>query len=195
MDTVFSVSMLVLMPILGLSQGMQPIVGYNVGAERPERVHRALRLSLRTAVGICAASWLVIMIRPEWFIIPFLRQDDPAFFETLRLGSRAMRLVSLCIPLVGVNVIASGYFQAHGRPFLSLMLTLLRQLIFLLPCLFLLPVVCERLAGRLGGVYGLDGVWGAYPLSDFLAFFVAFLFLVREYRNKLRTIRRSPDGS
>ncbi len=191
MGTVFSIWLLVLMPLLGLSQGMQPIVGYNLGAKRPDRVHRALRLSLRTAVTICVVCWLIIMIRPEWLVIPFLRTSDPNLHQTLLLGGRALRITLCVLPLIGVNVIASSYFQAHGRPFLSLMLALLRQMILLLPCLFLLPFLFERLSTSIGNLYGLDGIWGAYPLSDFLSFFIALLFLIQEYKAKRRAIYKN----
>lgn len=186
MATLFPIAMLVLMPILGLSQGMQPIVGYNVGAKRPERVHRTLRLSLRTALAICFACWAVMMFFPAMFLMPFVRPDEAAYSEILSIGSHALRLVMLFFPLVGVNIIAGGYFQAHGRPILSLMLTLLRQLFFLLPALVLLP----WLFNRFGLFNGLDGVWGAFAFADFAAFGVAFVFLLREYRIKRRAIAR-----
>ena len=189
MGTVFAVSMLVLMPILGLSQGMQPIVGYNVGAERPDRVHRALWLTLRTGVTICFACWLVIMLRPSWLVIPFLKQSAPDFQDTFELGRRAIRLVSLCIPFIGVNVIAGSYFQAHGRPYLSLILTLLRQLIFLLPCLLALPPFFKWLETQCKGVYALDGIWCSFSASDFLACGVASLFLLLEYRKHRKRSR------
>lgn len=189
MATIFPIAMLVLMPILGLSQGMQPIVGYNVGADRPERVHRTLRLSIRSALAICFVCWLAILFFPAAFLVPFVRPDEPTYRQIIALGSHALRITLLMLPLIGVNVIASGYFQAHGRPILSLMLTLLRQLIFLLPSLILLPWLFHRF-----GVFGgLDGVWGAFPAADFLAFCVAFVFLIREYRMKKRAVNRQRE--
>lgn len=189
MGTVFSVSMLVLMPLFGLSQGMQPIVGYNVGADSPARVHRTLRLTLRAAIGFCAVFWFVIMFRPEWFILPFLKPGSPEFHENLILGCRAFRVFSACIPLVAVNIIAGSYFQAHGRPILSLTLTILRQLIFLIPALIFLPRLFEKF--HTGGIYGLDGIWAAHPVSDILAASIALFFLGREYHQKFRAIKNA----
>ncbi len=184
MGTVFSVSTLFLMPLLGLSQGMQPIVGYNVGAEEPGRVHRTLRLTLRLALAFCCTLWVVIMVHPDWFILPFLKPGDPEYRETLALGCRAFRVFASLLPLVGINIISGGYFQAHGRPILSLFLTLLRQLFFLIPSLVLLPILFEK--AQIEGVYGLDGVWSAHAFSDLLSGAIATFFLVLEYRNHAR---------
>lgn len=189
MATIFPITMLVLMPILGLSQGMQPIVGYNVGANRPERVHRTLRLSIRAALALCFGCWLVMMIFPAMFLLPFVRPDEAAYAEILSLGARALRLSMFFLPFVGVNVIAGGYFQAHGRPILSLMLTLLRQMIFLLPALVLLPWLFCRFAL----FDGLDGVFFSFSAADFLAFGVAFVFLWREYRIKRRAVCKATE--
>ena len=187
MGTIFPVTMLIVMPILGLSQGMQPIVGYNVGANRPARVKRSLQLSLRAATAIGLVCWAAMMLRPEWFILPFVQKGSEGFQETLFLGCHAIRIYMFCVPLVGVNIISSAYFQAHGRPILSMMLTLFRQLFFLLPCFYLLPMLFEKT----GKAVGLDGVWGAFPVSDFLAFIVALVFLIREYRIKNQAIQRT----
>ena len=86
----------------------------------------------------------------------------------------------------GTRVISGGYFQAHGRPILSLFLTLLRQLFFLIPSLILLPFLFEKV--HIAGIYGLDGVWSAHAFSDLLAGMIAIFFLVREY---LRHARRA----
>ena len=184
MGTVFSVSTLFLMPLLGLSQGMQPIVGYNVGAEEPHRVHRTLRLTLRLALSFCTLLWIVIMLRPDWFILPFLKPGDPEFQENLRLGCRALRIFASLLPLVGINIISGGYFQAHGRPILSLFLTLLRQLFFLIPSLILLPILFEKV--HIEGIYGLDGIWSAHAFSDLLSGAIAIFFLLCEYRRHRR---------
>ncbi len=184
MGTVFSVSTLFLMPLLGLSQGMQPIVGYNVGAEEPGRVHRTLRLTLRLALAFCCTIWVVIMIHPDWFILPFLKPGASDYQENLRLGCRAFRVFASLLPLVGVNIISGGYFQAHGRPILSLFLTLLRQLFILIPSLILLPILFEKV--HIEGIYGLDGIWSAHAFSDLLSGAIAIFFLILEYRKHAR---------
>ena len=189
MGTVFSVSTLFLMPLLGLSQGMQPIVGYNVGASEPARVHRTLRLTLRLALSFCTALWVVIMIRPDWFILPFLKPGASDYQENLILGCRAFRVFASLLPLVGINIISGGYFQAHGRPILSLFLTLLRQLFFLIPSLILLPILFEKI--HIEGIYGLDGIWSAHAFSDLLSGTIAIFFLSLEYRRHTKRIRNT----
>lgn len=184
MGTIFVICMLMVMPMLGLSQGMQPIVGYNVGAARPDRVRRVLTLGLYVGAVFGLLFWLLGILAPEYLLLFFVGKDDPAFVQTMLWGRRAVTIVLLSSPFVGVTIVASGYFQAHGRPILSLMLSLLRQLIFLLPLLILLPWLSwEWSIGN-----SLDACWLAYPLSDSLAFICTFLFLVREYRLKHQAV-------
>lgn len=188
LGTLFAISMLVVMPILGLSQGMQPIIGYNVGAVRPERVLRTLSISLFYGVFFSLFFWLIALIRPDWLLYPFMKTSDPAYAQMMALGISATRIVLFSIPLVSINIIAGGYFQAHGRPILSLILTMLRQLILLLPFLILFPL----LAVRYHLADGLDACWFAFPASDTLACLVSVYFLYREYVNKRNCIRIPP---
>ncbi|MBR5626535.1 MAG: MATE family efflux transporter [Thermoguttaceae bacterium] len=180
--TVFTISMVAVMPILGLSQGAQPIVGYNVGARRPDRVHQTLIQSLKIGAAIGILFWVATIIRPDWFLRLFVRQENNiACEQIMNLGVYAVRLMFFCLPLVTINIICSGYFQAHGRPLLSLMLTLLRQLLFLLPLLYVCPVLFQHLFGR---QMGIIGCWFAFSASDFCAFCVTFTFLLWEFRLK-----------
>ncbi len=173
----------VLMPFLGLGQGLQPIVGYNVGAKRPDRVLAALSLALKAVVVAGFAAWAVLMICPTPVVKLFLNSNAEGYAEKLALGSSAIRSVMCGLPFVGVNMLAGGYFQAHGRPILALMMTLLRQLLFLLPCFYLLPLLFERF-----GSVGLSGCWFSFPVSDALAFAIAAFFLAVEYRAKKEEI-------
>ncbi len=188
MGTIVAITMMIVMPFLGLGQGLQPIVGYNVGAKRPERVLRALTLALQATVALGVVFWSVGLIWPEWLVRPFLKANEVGFQETWKLGTFALRAVVLSLPLVGVTILAGGYFQAQGRPILALMLTLTRQLLFLLPCMFLLPLIFERFGGA-----GLNGCWFAFPISDTLAFGVAATFLYFEYRAKRVEIREMEE--
>ena len=183
MGIAIAIANAVLMPFLGLGQGLQPIVGYNVGAKRPDRVLAALSLALKAVVVAGFAAWFVLMVWPTPFVKLFLNSNAEGYAEKLALGSSAIRAVMCGLPFVGVNILAGGYFQAHGRPILALMLTLLRQLLFLLPCLYFLPRLFERY-----GSVGLNGCWFSFPVSDALAFAIAAGFLVVEYRAKKKEI-------
>ncbi|MDO5554970.1 MAG: MATE family efflux transporter [Planctomycetia bacterium] len=189
--TIFSIIMLMIMPIFGLGQGMQPIVGYNVGALRPERVRRTLTLSLLWSVLISLLFWSFGLLFPEVVLAPFLQKESASYEASLTLGVRAFRFLIFSAPVVGITITASGYFQAHGRPWLSLMLTLLRQLIFLIPLILFVP--WYYLKWRPDS--GMDGCWLAYPLADLLACLVAVVFLVREYTFKYhRMVRLAKIG-
>ncbi|MBQ1456614.1 MAG: MATE family efflux transporter [Thermoguttaceae bacterium] len=184
MATIFPITMLVLMPILGLSQGMQPIVGYNVGARKHDRVLRTLKLSLCWSFSMCVLFVVVMLFFPHLFLRPFVRATDVSFAPIMALGAHALRYMMLSFPAVGINVITSAYFQSHGRPILSFMLTIFRQLVFLLPVIFGLPL----LLSRLGIFEPLDGVWLAYVISDGMALVVSTVLIVREFRIKNRVI-------
>lgn len=184
MATIFPITMLVLMPILGLSQGMQPIVGYNVGARKHDRVLRTLKLSLCWSFSMCVLFVIVMLFFPHLFLRPFVKTTDVSFVPIMTLGSHALRCMMLSFPAVGINVITSAYFQSHGRPILSFMLTIFRQLVFLLPVIFGLPL----LLSRLGIFEPLDGVWLAYVISDGMALIISTALIVREFRIKNRVI-------
>ena len=183
MGIAIAIANAVLMPFLGLGQGLQPIVGYNVGAKRPDRVLAALSLALKAVVVAGFAAWFVLIVWPTPFVKLFLNSNAEGYAEKLALGASAIRAVMCGLPFVGVNILAGGYFQAHGRPILALMLTLLRQLLFLLPCLYFLPRLFEAC-----GVAGLNGCWFSFPVSDALAFAIAAGFLVAECRAKKKEI-------
>jgi len=129
---------------------------------------------------------VILLSFPEAIFSVFVRPDEPLHDLIIHLGGHAMRVMMFFFPLVGVNVIAGGYFQAHGRPLLSLMLTLFRQMIFLLPAMVLFPYLFQRFTE----INGLSGVWTSFAAADFLAFIVTLVCLAREYRMKRRAIAR-----
>ncbi|MBQ9874515.1 MAG: MATE family efflux transporter [Thermoguttaceae bacterium] len=186
MGSVVAVTMTVVMPFLGLGQGVQPIVGYNSGAGRPDRVLATIKLALKVAVVASVVAWLFFMIFPSIPVKMFLKVGEEGFAEKLAMGTVAIRAVSLALPLVAVNVLASGYFQAQGRPILALMMTLVRQLICLLPCLFVSTYLLERFAGP---GRGLDGCWYSFPVADFAGFVVAVVFLRIDFARNKRLVR------
>ena len=105
---------------------------------------------------------------PDAIFSIFLPSDSPL----IPTGERAMRLLTLCCPLIGVNIVASGYFQAVKRPIFSILITVVRQVLFLVPFLYLLPKFMS-----------LDGIWASFAASDFMAFLFSAAVVAREMRN------------
>lgn len=163
-----SIAMLFLMPMFGINQGSQPIIGYNFGAQRFDRVRHTVRLATMAASMVAVAGFLVAMLFPE-MLFRLFNPRDPAL---IAMGKHAMRMFFLMMPLIGFQVVSASYFQAVGKPKEAMFLALSRQLIFLIPALLLLPPV-----------YGLDGIWLVSPVSDFFAAVVAATLLSRELRH------------
>lgn len=166
---IMSVSMLILMPIFGINQGVQPIIGYNYGAERYDRVKKALKLAILIASAITTLGFIITQLFSKQLIQMFNRED----LELLTMGSRGLRIYMFMLPIVGAQIISSNYFQATGKPLLSMILSLSRQVLFLIPAVLILPRLFDL---------GLTGVWIAGPTADFLAFLVASVLLLREIR-------------
>ncbi|MBP7584716.1 MAG: MATE family efflux transporter [Spirochaetes bacterium] len=178
MSAIFSLAMLLVMPVIGINHGMQPIAGYNFGARRPDRVIRTLKLAMIGATIHLMVMYACIMAFPHFFIRIF--SEDPGLVET---GTRGIRLFLLALPFVGVQILGANFFLAIGRAGMSLILNLLRQLIILIPALLTLP-----------RFFGLDGVWIAIPFADFLAFCVTGAFVLRETR-RLKSARPSAPSA
>jgi putative MATE family efflux protein len=147
---IMAITMLILMPIFGLVQGAQPIIGYNFGAGHLDRVRATLRLAVLAAtVEVCLGA-AITQAFPSVLLRGFAR--DP---ELLATGVRGMRLCLLMLPVIGFQVVGANFFQAIGKARIALLLTLLRQGLVLIPLLIVLP-----------RLLGLDGVWLAGPISD-----------------------------
>jgi len=156
----------IFLPILGMAYGLQPIVGYNYGAKKYERVSEAVKLTLvaTTVFGIFAL--LVMSLFKEQLLGIF--SADPEYME---MGKTALTIMVLGTPLIGINVVTSILFQALGKARPAFILSISRQLLFLIPLIIVLP-----------GLYGLAGVWAAFPIADILAFMLSSLLLFRIYR-------------
>jgi putative MATE family efflux protein len=167
MSVVFAVSNLVYLTLLGITMGVQPVIGYNFGARLYPRVRRAELLAIAAASGFCLLSWAVVQLFPGACVRLFAGEDQ----SVIATGIYALRHYFLVMPVVGCQVVASGYFQAVGKPKQSIVLGLSRQFIILVPLLYILPLA-----------WGLDGVWNAQPVADAVAFLVTGIFIVREMR-------------
>jgi len=172
MGIINSIVFLMLMPIFGLTQGMQPIVGYNYGARNFLRVCEAYTFTMKVATLLCFVSTAVV-----WSLAwPILRcfTHDPAL---LAAGTRALRIFCLAFTGVGLTIVTITYFQSVGLPKFAILLSLLRQLIILLPLILLLP-----------HAWGVTGIWMANPVSDVLATVLTGVAVVCELR-RLRRLK------
>ncbi|MBP2030114.1 putative MATE family efflux protein [Methanohalophilus levihalophilus] len=154
------------MPLIGLLQGMQPIIGFNYGAGNYGRVLETLKLSLWISTAIAVFDFVLLYVMAEILFSAFT--TDELLIES---GVDATRIMVLAVPLLGIQFISAGMYQALGKALPSFILSMARQTIFLLPLLFLLPLM-----------YDLEGVWLAFPVADALAFVLTSWMLVREYR-------------
>ena len=151
----------IFMPIMGLTQGMQPLVGFNYGARQFHRVRRGVRLTGMASVVISSTGFLAVLLFPESIMRAFT--NDAALVQ---VGKEALKYCMLGLPLAGFQIIGGGLFQALGKPIPALILSLSRQALILIPLMTILP-----------RFIGLKGVWISFPTADSLSFVLA-LFLI-----------------
>jgi len=151
------------MVIMGICQGMQPIAGYNYGANNIARVKAVVRLSIMASVAVMTVGWLV----SELLAVPCARlfTSDATL---VAIAARGIRIDMAAFPIVGYQAVVTNFFQTIGKVRISIFLSLSRQLLFLLPLMLLMSAA-----------WGLDGVWWSLPASDAVAFFTALVFMER----------------
>ena len=162
------------MPVFGLNNGMVPIVAYNYGARKPDRIARTIRLSVIYAVCIMLIGLLLFQLIPQVFLSMFMAEGETSG-DLLTIGVPALRTISLSFLFAGVCVVASSVFQALGHGVLSLIVSVVRQLVVLLPAAFLLS--------RAGG---LDLVWWSFPIAELFSVALCALFLRRVYLREIK---------
>lgn len=163
-----SVAMVILMVVFGLNQGMQPIVGYNYGARKFHRVREALNLVMAWATGITTVGFLLSTFCPEIFVRAFVGEEAKEF---IAISSHGLRIVMRAFILVGFQVVATSFFQSIGKAHKAIILSLTRQMIFLLPLLIILP-----------SHFGTDGVWMSIPIADAASAVLAFFVMAQQFR-------------
>ena len=164
------VMMFALSPVLGVSQGFLPVAGFNIGAKKNERVKETIKKSIYFGSILGTLVFIGIVIFKEQIIWIFT--NDATLLEKT---PDAMLVVFLVTPIVTMQLIGSAYFQAAGKAMPALLLTLLKQGIFLIPLAYFLPIY-----------YGIDGVWWSFPIADTLATIITVLVLKREVSKNLR---------
>lgn len=158
------ISMFMLMPLIGIMQGMQPIVGYNYGAKKYSRLKETVLLGLKAATLLSTLIFIMMIIVPNLFVSIF--SSDPTVLEA---GSQALRILFATSFFIGVPIVCGGIYQSLGKVKQALILSLSRQLLFLIPLVIILP-----------RFFGVNGVWLAFPISDALAFTLALSLLYRD---------------
>lgn len=168
------VAFIFVMIVMGLNQGMQPIVGYNYGAKKFDRVHKTLVTTIAFATGVTTFGFLIAELFPKLFIVMFTTEG-----ELIDIAEKGMRIIFMFFPIVGFQMVTTNFFQSVGMAGKSIFLSLSRQLIFLAPCLVILPLF-----------FGVTGIWTSMAVSDALASIVAAFMLT----NQIKKFKRAING-
>jgi Na+-driven multidrug efflux pump len=167
MGIAFSLLIVCFMPLQGIGQGSQPIIGYNFGAKRYDRLMQCYKMALISGALFLTAGWLVVQLIPGLLVRIFTNEEG----ELLELGIYALKTVTLMFPIVALQILTTTYFQAVGKSMQSAIIGMSRQLLFYLPMLFFLPMR-----------FGLKGVFWSLPASDVLSVIFCSFFMAAEWR-------------
>ena len=158
------------MLMLGLCQGMQPIAGYNYGAGHPLRLKEVYTLTMKLNVLIGFVGALLALTLPHAMLRIFTKEE-----ELIQIGIPAMRFIIVMFPLVGFTITNSNFFQSIDKPWIAIVTSLSRQVLFLIPMIYLVPIIFINAGGN-----GLTGVWASITVSDILGAVLAFLLLLSQ---------------
>ena len=172
----FKLQTFVFMPVFGLNQGALPVMGYNYGARNRKRLMGAYKITLTAAVVIMALGLVLFQLLPEQMLMLFVDKSDAAAAqEMIEVGVPALKTISLSFLGAAFGIINSTLFQATARGMNSLIVSVCRQLVVILPAAWIL-----------GQQFGLNAVWYSFPIAEIAAFFISYILLWREYRTELR---------
>ena len=160
------ISMMFMMVVMGINQGMQPIAGYNFGARQHKRVKEVFWMSARWAVYCTILCWIISMFCPEFAAGLFT--NDP---ELKDLAAKGLKHLNMCVAPVGFCIVTANFYQCLGMVNKSIFLSLSRQLLFLVPLIYLLPMWLEE-----------KGVWLSFPISDIVAVITSAIFIFGTFR-------------
>jgi len=166
------VAFIFVMVVMGINQGMQPIAGYNYGAQQTDRLMKVVKLAMIAATSVTCAGFLIGELCPR--LCARLFTSDP---QLISMASRGIMITMVTFPIIGYQMVVTNFFQSIGKAKISIFLSLSRQMIFLLPLLFVLPLE-----------FGVDGVWYSMPVSDIIAAVVTLGIMIR-YMRKFRNER------
>ena len=163
------VMMFTMFPVLGVTQGFLPIAGYNYGAKDAKRVKETIKIAIFYGTGVATLLFIGILLVPE-FISSLFTKDQELISKT----STALLFTFLATPVITTQLVGSAYFQAVGKALPTLLLTSLKQCLFLIPLVYLMPKF-----------FGLNGIWWSFPVADVLSTLVTVIFLKREIDKNL----------
>jgi len=166
-----SINTLIIMVIIGLNQGTQPIIGYNYGAKLYDRMFRTLKYAVVLATIITTVGFVIGTFMPTMIASLFTRD-----VELQAIATKALRISVTMFPIIGFQIVVTNFFQSIGKAKISIFLSLTRQFIFLVPCLLILPPV-----------FGLAGTWSSIPVSDGLSTIVTaitIIYFIRKFKRR-----------
>lgn len=167
---VASIMTFVIMPASGISQGIQPIIGNNYGARNYKRVMDTFYQAAGLSVGVTCVIWLIVMVFPKAIFLSFGATE-----EMLQIGIPGLRMNFCVTPALGFVMLATTFFQSIAKPAPSIVLTVFRQILFLIPFLYVLPAVWQ-----------VQGIFAAQPVSDLIAVVIAAVLILREQKRLLQ---------
>ena len=171
----FKLQSFVFMPVFGLTHGYLPIMGYNYGHKKPERMKKTMKYTFLTAFSFTTLGFIVFQLFPEGIVRLF--NNDP---ELIKIGAMALKIISLSFPIVGPAIIISTTFQSMGKGLPSLVLSILRQLVILIPVFAIL-----------GKYFGLNGIWYAFLIAELISFIPAVLWLNHDLKNAFLRLKNA----
>ena len=157
----FKLQSFVFMPVFGLNNGMVPIIAYNYGAQKPERIHKTIRLGMVYAVAIMLIGLLVFQLIPKELLLMFDASD-----AMLEIGAPALRIMSLAFVFAGIGIVSGSSCQAFGYSVYSMLISIARQIVVLIPAAYLLSLT---------GV--LRSIWFAFPIAEIFSLILSLFFL------------------
>ena len=167
-----SINTLIIMIIIGLNQGTQPIIGYNYGAKLYDRMFRTLKYAVMIATCLTTIGFITGTFLPAAMASLFTRD-----IELQAIATKALRISVIMFPIIGIQIVVTNFFQSIGKAKISIFLSLTRQFLFLVPCLLILPPI-----------YGLTGAWAAMPVSDAFSTIITLVtifYYKRKFRKKM----------
>ena len=174
------VAFLFTMVVMGFTQGMQPIVGYNYGARAYDRVLKTLWMTVGWSVATTTFGFLLCELFPYQVVRIFVSEDGSgSATQLIEASARGLRILVLMLPLVGFNIVAGNLFQHIGKPKRAILLSVSRQMLFLVPLIYFLPRYMAA-----------DGVWYSIPIADLLSTLLAALLLFQQ----IRKFKKSPSS-
>ena len=180
MGITLAVTILLFMPVTGLCEGMQPVIGFNLGAKKYDRMLKIFRLTLIISTAFFIVGWGILQIFPENIVRIFNAEDR----ELIKIGALSLKIISLLYPFIGLPIATTFFLQAVKHPHMAAFLAVGRQLLFIIPALLILP---PR--------FGLAGVFYAFPTADLFGFIMAVPVTIHQFKKYGREEKKLTESA